>query len=492
LVNYLIFIIQQVTNTSLEQSHAVIPETIAKSLMWIGYNLGMPQDQGMARFTTGLANDVLSVSELNRSVKDLLEHRYPLLWVKGEISNFILAKSGHAYFVLKDAQAQLRCAMFRNRRQNINWQPRDGMQVEVQGLVTLYENRGEFQMVAETMRQSGRGNLYEAFLRLKEKLEKEGLFAEKDTRPLPFLPRTIGIVTSAQGAALHDVLTTLARRNPSAGVIVYPTVVQGDGAGEKIARAISLAAARRECDVLIVCRGGGSVEDLWAFNDEEVARAIRACPMPVISGVGHETDFTIADFAADVRAPTPTAAAEISSPQREALLDSVSVLLATLGRRMQREIDDRAQTVDQLSRRLRHPGQRLLERGLYLVQLEGRLGRAAGQAIEQQRWVLDSLMQRLVQRTPRIPELSVQVRLQTDRNNAAIHARLARESSRLDGLVSSLLHLAPQRVLERGYSLVRDGTGRVVRDAARLSAGDTLEIRFSKGGALARVESSHD
>ncbi len=461
--------------------------------MWIGYNLQMPQDQGLARRgPIGLAKDVLSVSDLNRSVKDLLEHRYPLLWVRGEISNFILAKSGHAYFVLKDAQAQLRCAMFRNRQQNLSWQPKDGMQVEVQGLVTLYENRGEFQMVAETMRQSGLGNLYEAFLRLKEKLEKEGLFAEKDKRPIPFLPRSIGIVTSTHGAALHDVLTTLARRNPSAGVIVYPTVVQGDGAGAKIARAISQAAARRECDVLIVCRGGGSVEDLWAFNDEAVARAIRACPMPVISGVGHETDFTIADFAADSRAPTPTAAAEISSPQREVLLDNVSALLAMLVRRMQREIDGRAQTVDQLSRRLQHPGQRLRERGVYLDQMVGRLGRAGRHAIEQHRWMLDSLAQRLLQQTPRIPELSAQVRLQTDRNDAAIRTKLAQESSRLDRLVSSLLHLAPQRVLERGYSLIRDNTGRLVRDAARLSAGDTLEISFSKGGAIAKVESSHD
>ena len=448
----------------------------------------MPQDQGLARFSTGFPSDILTVSELNRSVRDLLEHRYPLLWVKGEISNFMLAKSGHAYFVLKDAQAQLRCAMFRNRHQNLTWQARDGMQVEVQGLVTLYESRGEFQLVAETMRQAGRGTLFETFLRLKEKLEKEGLFAERDKRPLPFLPRSIGIVTSAQGAALRDVLTTLARRNPSAGVIVYPTVVQGAGAGAKIARAISIAASRRECDVLIVCRGGGSIEDLWAFNDEAVARAIRACPVPVVSGVGHETDFTIADFAADVRAPTPTAAAELVSPERDALLDNISTLLTALRRRVLREIEDRAQSIDHLSRRLQHPGQRLRERGQFLDQLNQRLDRAGHRAIEQQGWILASLVQRLAQETPRIFELSERVRNQTGRIDIAIHATLARDSSRLDGLLSSLQHLAPQHVLERGYSLVRDGAGRVVRDAVHIKVGDPLEISFARGGALSRVE----
>ena len=452
----------------------------------------MPQDQGLARFSTGFPSEILSVGELNRSVRDLLEHRYPLLWVKGEISNFILAKSGHAYFVLKDREAQLRCAMFRNRHQNLTWQPRDGMQVEVQGLVTLYEARGEFQLVAETMRQAGRGTLFEAFLRLKEKLEKEGLFAEGDKRPLAFLPRSIGIVTSIQGAALRDVLATLARRNPSAGIIVYPTVVQGEGAGAKIARAISIAASRRECEVLIVCRGGGSIEDLWAFNDEAVARAIRACPMPVVSGVGHETDFTIADFAADVRAPTPTAAAELVSPERDTLLNHVSTLLTTLRRRVLREIEDRAQSIDHLSRRLQHPGQRLREREQYLHQLNQRLGRAAHRAIEQQGWILASLILRLEQETPRISVMAERVQNQSGRIDAAIHATLGRVSLHIEGLLSSLQILSPQRVLERGYSLVQDGTGRVVCDATHLKVGDPLEISFSRGGVISRVETLRD
>jgi exodeoxyribonuclease VII large subunit len=244
--------------------------------------------------------------------------------------------------------------------------------------------------------------------------------------------------------------------------------------------------------VLIVCRGGGSIEDLWAFNDEAVARAIRACPMPVVSGVGHETDFTIADFAADVRAPTPTAAAELVSPERDTLLNHVSTLLTTLRRRVLREIEDRAQSIDHLSRRLQHPGQRLREREQYLHQLNQRLGRAAHRAIEQQGWILASLILRLEQETPRISVMAERVQNQSGRIDAAIHATLGRVSLHIEGLLSSLQILSPQRVLERGYSLVQDGTGRVVRDATHLKVGDPLEISFSRGGAISRVETLRD
>lgn len=456
--------------------------------MWLGYNRNMPQDQALARISTGFPAGILSVSELNRSVRDLLEHRYPLLWVRGEISNFIAAKSGHLYFVLKDAQAQIRCAMFRNRNQQLNWVPRDGMQVEVQGLVTLYENRGDFQLIAESMRQAGRGTLFEAFLQLKTKLEKEGLFDSAHKKALPYLARSVGIVTSSQGAALRDVLTTLARRNPSINVVIYPTQVQGEGAGLKIAQAISTASARGECEVLIVCRGGGSIEDLWAFNNESVARAIHACPVPVISGVGHETDFTIADFAADVRAPTPTAAAELVSPERSALLDSVSALLSALGRRVRRDIDNRIQAVDHLSRSLKHPAQRLRERESHVTQLELRLERAAGHLVEQRGWILTSLLQRLRGNTPRAPELAARVSNHLGRMDAALRSLFARDQAQLEQLLCSLKHLAPQGVLDRGYSLARDSAGELVRDASKLRAGSALDITFARGGALARVE----
>lgn len=450
----------------------------------------MSQEPELARISTGFPSEILSVSELNRSVRDLLEHRYPLLWVRGEISNFIVARSGHAYFALKDAQAQVRCVMFKNRNQQLGWQPADGLQADVQGLVTLYEPRGDFQLVVETMRRAGRGALFEAFVRLKEKLEKEGLFDAALKRPLPFLPRRVGIVTSLQAAALRDVLTTFARRNPSIAVLIYPAPVQGEGAGAAIADAIATAGLRRECDVLIICRGGGAIEDLWAFNEEAVARAIRACPIPVVCGVGHETDFTIADFAADRRAPTPTGAAEILSPSRSELLDRVASLFSQLTRRVARDLEVRAQSVDQLSRRLIHPVQRQSERLQLLGQLRLRLARATAQRLDEQVWRVSALAHRVPALLPRVRELATLVRMQTERMASSLQAIHARQAARVASLESSLEHLAPARVLERGYSLVRDSSGRLVRNAANLSVGDPVDITFARGGASASIDST--
>ncbi len=262
---------------------------------------------------------VIGVAALNRTARDLLEHALPLMWIRGEVSNFTCAPSGHCYFTLKEAGAQVRCAMFRSRARLLDWQPQNGMQVEVRALVTLFEPRGEFQLNVEAVRRAGLGALYEAFERLKARLAAEGLFDAERKRPLPRFPRAIGIVTSPRAAALRDVLIIIARRMPCIPVLVYPTPVQGTGAGAFIAEAIQAASRRAECDVLIVCRGGGSIEDLWAFNEEIVARAIHACAMPVIAGIGHETDFTIADFVADHRAPTPSAAAETATADTQAL-----------------------------------------------------------------------------------------------------------------------------------------------------------------------------
>jgi exodeoxyribonuclease VII large subunit len=245
---------------------------------------------------------VIGVAELNRLAKELIERQLPLMWVAGEISNFMRAASGHCYFSLKDAQAQVRCVMFRHKAQLHDWKPENGMQIEVRATPSFYEARGEFQLNVEAMRRAGLGALYAAFEQLKARLSAEGLFAEERKQVLPRFPRAIGIVTSPHAAALRDVLTTLKRRMPAIPVIIYPTPVQGEGAAAKIAAALATADARAECDVLILCRGGGSIEDLWAFNEDVVARAIDACNLPVICGVGHETDFTIADFVADVRA----------------------------------------------------------------------------------------------------------------------------------------------------------------------------------------------
>ena len=444
----------------------------------------------MARGSEVPAGAILSVSALNRSVRDLLEHRLPLAWVAGEVSNFMQARSGHLYFSLKDSAAQVRCVMFRSRGMLLDWQPRDGMQVEVRALVTLYEPRGDFQLNVEFMRPAGLGALYEAFLRLRDSLEREGLFDPSAKRPLPAYPRAIGVVTSRAAAALRDVLTTLRRRNPSIPVVVYPTAVQGEGAPAEIVAALAAAGRRAECDVLILCRGGGSIEDLWAFNDERVARAVRASPIPVVVGVGHETDFTIADFAADVRAPTPTAAAELVSPPRDELLARVGILAARLRRSVARDLETRMQVVDHLSRRLVHPGRRLEAQHALVAQLSTRLAQAVARALDRERWTVRDLIERSRRHLPPLDVLSLRAGQLGERVAAASQRQLAERAARIDALTRSLSHLDPRAVLERGYSIVRDEAGRIVRRSREVAGGDRVDITFAEGGASARVERS--
>lgn len=454
----------------------------------------MPEDRELARESTGSPSahpaPVLSVSALARSVRDLLEHRYPPLWISGEISNFTLARSGHAYFVLKDATAQVRCVMFRNRGQYLAWKPRDGLHVEVHALVSFYEARGEFQLTVETMRQAGLGALYEQFIRLRDRLEKEGLFAPETKRTLPQWPRTIGIVTSLQAAALRDILTTLARRNPGIAIVIYPVRVQGEGSAPEIAAALAMAGARAECDVLILARGGGSIEDLWAFNEEVVARAIRACPIPVISGVGHETDFTIADFASDCRAPTPTAAAEMASRERGAVGRALVALVHRLRQRMNREIETRMQGLDGLARRLEHPGRRIESRRETVAMLHERMNAALEHRVRNGYWSLGTLLHRSRAVLPRTEQmLSASVALNT-RLLTATKSHWSILHRRLENLLANLDHLNPQRILERGYSVVRSADGSIVTNAAQTMNGDALTLTFSRGSAAVRVEST--
>ena len=449
----------------------------------------MAGDPALAR-ETAVPGAVLSVSALNRSVRDLLEHRFPLVWVGGEISNFTAARSGHLYFSLKDEQAQVRCVLFRSRGMLLDWQPRDGMKVEVRALVTLYEARGEFQLNVEFMRPAGLGALYEAFLRLRDRLEREGLFDAALKRPIPTYPRAIGVVTSRAAAALRDVLTTLRRRNPSIPVIVYPTSVQGEGAPAEIVHALENAGRRAECDVLIMCRGGGSIEDLWAFNDERVARAVRACPIPVVVGVGHETDFTIADFAADVRAPTPTASAELASPPRAELLARLNALAERLHRRVQRDLEVRMQLLDHLGRRLVHPGRRLEAQRALVAHLQARLAHGAARAVQSERLRLQDLLGRARRRLPALDSLGIRAAQLAERLQAASRGRLADATARVDALARGLTHLDPRSVLDRGYSIVRDASGHIVRRGAGLAAGELLDITFAEGDAQARVERS--
>ena len=449
----------------------------------------MVKDPDLVRDSAPSPSEILTVSALNRSVRDLLEHRYPLLWVRGEISNFTLARSGHTYFSLKDENAQVRCVMFRHRSQGLDWAPREGMKVEVQALVTLYEPRGDFQLNIESMRRAGLGALFEAFVRLRDQLQKEGLFDTARKRPLPAFPRRIGVVTSTAAAALRDVLTTLARRNPAIDVVIYPTPVQGEGAAERIAEAIERAGKRGECEVLILARGGGSLEDLWAFNDERLARVIRASPIPIVTGVGHETDYTIADLAADVRAPTPTAAAELASPSRAALLDRVSTCVGRLQRRVATGIETRMQLLDHLQRRLVHPGRRLADAGEALVQLHLRLQRAVQRNLGELRWRLRSAAHRSLARLPRLAEQQRQVRICLERVMAGEKVLLARSQTRVAALQANLDHLGPLRVLERGYSIARDEAGNVIYSSRALSIGQVLSVTFAKGSAKTRIES---
>ena len=410
---------------------------------------------------------VISVSELNRMAREALERGLPLMWIAGEVSNCKRYDSGHCYFTLKDVQAQVDCVMFRHRAQLLGWLPKDGEQVEVRAVPTLYEARGKFQLNVEVMRRAGLGALYEAFERLKVKLDKEGLFDAGRKRPIPRFPRAIGVVTSPQAAALRDVLTTLRRRLPRLPVILYPAPVQGEGAAERIAAAIALAGTRQECDVLIVCRGGGSIEDLWSFNEEAVARAIVACPVPVVSGVGHETDFTIADFAADRRAPTPTAAAEMACPSREELSTALAHSARRLQRVAMRALEERMQRLDYLSRRLVHPGEKIRGQLSELRHFATRFFSAWERGFEDMGAQAAELARRLREGGQR--------RLDT---TAALLARLD----------AHVQHMNPQAVLERGYSITESAGGAIVRDGARLAAGESISITFARGRVDAEVK----
>ncbi|MDD2720257.1 MAG: exodeoxyribonuclease VII large subunit [Gallionella sp.] len=430
---------------------------------------------------------VLRVTELARSIRQLLESQVPLLWVQGEISNFVRAASGHWYFSLKDEQSQVRCVMFRNRNQVWDESIGNGVQVEVRALATLYEARGDFQLTVEQLRPAGLGQLYEQFARLKQLLEREGLFDAQRKRPLPAFPKRIGVVTSPQAAALRDVLTTLKKRLPGVPVVLYPAPVQGAGSGEKLAQAIRTASQRAECEVLILCRGGGSLEDLWAFNEEVVARAIAASHIPVISGVGHETDFTIADFVADERAPTPTAAAQRVVPDRLALLQGLRDVAQHLQRAQRNRLHNAMQAVDFMQRRLIHPELHLQRQQQQLLQLQQRLQRGFMQHWHQQHWRLQSVAQRLGGADSEYARLQERQAHLAGRLLKAMQTLQRQHAVRLDNAVHQLALLDPRQVLGRGYSLVQDQQGGVVTDAKQLLTGSELRITFAQGWADTRV-----
>ncbi len=432
---------------------------------------------------------VITVSALNQAVGRLLERSFPLTWIAGEISNFTRASSGHWYFTLKDDGAQVRAVMFRGRAQYAGFTPREGDKVEVRALVTLYGPRGDYQINVEAIRRAGVGALFEAFLRLKDKLTSAGLFDEERKRPLPLFARTVGIVTSPQAAALRDVLTALRRRAPHVRVVLYPTLVQGQLAADRIAEAIDTASNRAEVDVLIVCRGGGSIEDLWSFNEEAVAYAIANCSMPVISGVGHETDFTIADFAADLRAATPTAAAELAVTPRGDWLASLRADANDLRRAMRRSLDDAAQGLDHASRRLLSPSAQIRQQRLKLLALSTAMMHANRAPLNLARHTLEKLAGRLGARRPDTRPVRAHLAALQHRCTARMATGLRQRREALAALSAQLELLNPQRTLERGYAIVTDNKGAILRSPRQLHPREAVTLRLAEGSAQVEIAS---
>ncbi len=398
----------------------------------------------MTDYDTPALQKILSVSELNRLAREVLEQSFPLFWVSGEVSNFTRAASGHWYFSLKDSTAQVKCVMFKGRNSYVDFIPREGDKIEARCTVTLYEARGDFQLTVEFVQKAGLGALFEAFEKLKIKLSHEGLFDAAFKKNIPKFPKTIGIVTSLDAAALRDVLTTLNRRNPNVGVIIYPTPVQGKGAATLIAMAIHAANQRAEVDTLIICRGGGGMEDLWQFNEEIVARAIDECVIPTISGVGHETDFTICDFVADMRAATPTAAAELACQDIETLKSQIEAIWNRLGRLMDTWLQTNAQKLDFLARRLVSPKQQIENKATQIKQLQHRM-------------------------------------------DIAIQSLLKSHQQHVLRLKNSLDQLNPHNVLARGYAMVTDEAGNIISDAQQLKPLQTVQIKLKQGSAAASI-----
>lgn len=441
------------------------------------------------------SREVYTVSRLNREARALLETGFPPLWVEGEISNLARPASGHVYFHLKDAGAQVRCALFRAQLRVASVAPRDGMMVTVRARVTLYEGRGDYQLIVEHIEDAGEGALRRAFDALKTRLAQEGLFDAATKRPLPRLPRRIGVITSPSGAVLHDIVTTLKRRFPAIPILLYPVPVQGKAAAAPIAEAINLANTRRDCDVLILARGGGSLEDLWAFNEEIVARALADCLIPVVSAIGHETDFTIADMVADMRAPTPTAAAELVSPDQAEWRQRFEQLHARLLRRMRDMLRERSQHIDWLAARLIHPRARLENLNQRLAALAHRLLLAQSRHLHAAHAALNSASSRLLACSPR-------GRLQAARLNShhlyerlrqAISQQLAQRRGELAHLAHALHALSPLATLDRGYAIVRrETTGDILRNATTVELGERIEARLARGRLLCLVQEKHD
>jgi len=438
-------------------------------------------------------NEIYSVSELNYQVRELIEENFPSIWVEGEISNFARPASGHIYFSLKDEAAQVRCAMFRTNNRTLKFKPENGMQVLARARVSLYEARGDYQLIVDYMEEAGDGLLRRKFEQLKAKLAEQGMFDSEHKRDIPALPTRIGIITSPTGAALHDVLSVLERRFPAIPVVIYPIPVQGNDAPPQIVSMINKACQRQECDVFILTRGGGSLEDLWAFNDERVAKAIFKCTIPIVCGVGHEIDFTIADFVADVRAPTPSAAAELVSPDQAEWLNSFVGYENRLRLRMSQQLSYLKQQYSWLTKRIQHPLQRIQRLSQRVDEVEQRLIHIQHNLHQSKHAQWMALSARLQQRNPihRLQNLSLTQQTLSRRLNAAISSRLHTAKLRLSSLNRAFEAVSPKATLGRGYAIVTLGSGGpVVRDAKSLKPGEELLTRLQHGQVQSTVITS--
>ncbi|MEC5318747.1 exodeoxyribonuclease VII large subunit [Brenneria populi subsp. brevivirga] len=434
---------------------------------------------------------IFTVSRLNQTVRQVLEMEMGQIWLSGEISNFSQPASGHWYFTLKDERAQVRCAMFRNSNRRVTFRPQNGQQVLIRASITLYEPRGDYQLLAESMQPAGDGLLQQQFEQLKQRLAAEGLFDPQFKQALPSPARQVGVITSASGAALHDILQVLQRRDPSLPVVVYPTAVQGADAPLQIVRAIELANRRDECDVLIVGRGGGSLEDLWSFNDERVARAIFASRIPVVSAVGHETDVTIADFVGDLRAPTPSAAAELVSRNQLELIRQIQSQRQRLEMAMDYYLAQRGRDFTRLQHRLQqqHPQLRLARQQTQLVKLRQRLDEGMQAQLKQLARRSERLRQRLTQQQPQAKIHRAQQRLQQlqYQMRRAVERRLNQHKQRLGVACSRLEGVSPLATLARGYNVTTAQDGRVLKSVAQVAPDDLLQTRLQDGWVESRV-----
>ena len=435
--------------------------------------------------------DIYSVSRLNREARAALEGSFPLVWIEGEISNFARPSSGHWYFSLKDDSAQVRGAMFRNRNMALRFTPENGMQVLVRARISMYEARGEYQIIVEHMEPAGDGALQRAFEALKQKLHQQGLFNAEHKQALPSHIQRIGVITSPSGAAIRDILTTLKRRYPAAHDIIYPVAVQGNESADQVVNMLKLAQQRAECDVLIVARGGGSLEDLWSFNEERVARAIHACKIPVVTGIGHEIDVTIADLVADQRAATPTAAAELVSPNQFELQTTLQLLGTRLSEAMSRYLRQQQQRVTWLSQRCQHPGQRLRQLSQQVDDYQLRLHNVLRQALRHYQTQTHHLKERLAAQHPGQKIKLHQQRLQhsiKQLHQQMMHV-LETKQYQLSTLSQGLDAYSPLSTLDRGYAIITtEQNDKVIRQTSEVTIGDRIQARLAKGRLICDVQ----